>query len=102
VSWLLSLSASLNFTRHWLGEFLFDALAFHALLTLKEKSADRAGSALPVLERQRIQPDNPLPELLTRIKIDLKRLFVTVIDHSTGPEHQLPRTHSHQSSPQRG
>lgn len=31
----------------------------------------------------------PLPELLTRIKIDLKRLFVTVIDHSTGPEHQL-------------
>jgi DNA phosphorothioation-associated putative methyltransferase len=32
---------------------------------------------------------SPLPELLTRIKIDLKRLFVTVIDHSTGPEHQL-------------
>jgi len=33
----------------------------------------------------------PLPELLTRIKIDLKRLFVTVtvIDHRTGPEHQL-------------
>ena len=31
----------------------------------------------------------PLPELLTRIKIDLKHLFVTVIDHSTGPEHQL-------------
>lgn len=31
----------------------------------------------------------PLPELLTRIKIDLKRLFVTVIDHSIGPEHQL-------------
>ncbi len=31
----------------------------------------------------------PLPELLTRIKIDLKRLFVTVIDHTTGPEHQL-------------
>ena len=30
-----------------------------------------------------------LPELLTRIKIDLKRLFVTVIDHTTGPEHQL-------------
>ena len=30
-----------------------------------------------------------LPELLTRIKIDLKRLFVTVIDHSTGPAHQL-------------
>jgi hypothetical protein len=28
-------------------------------------------------------------ELLTRIKIDLKRLFVTVIDHTTGPEHQL-------------
>lgn len=32
---------------------------------------------------------SPLPELLTRIKIDLKRLFVTVIDHTTGPEHQL-------------
>jgi DNA phosphorothioation-associated putative methyltransferase len=32
---------------------------------------------------------SPLPELLTRIKIDLKRLFVTVIDHATGPEHQL-------------
>jgi hypothetical protein len=32
---------------------------------------------------------SPLPELLTRIKIDLRRLFVTVIDHSTGPEHQL-------------
>ena len=31
----------------------------------------------------------PLPELLTRIKIDLKRLFVSVIDHSSGPEHQL-------------
>jgi DNA phosphorothioation-associated putative methyltransferase len=31
----------------------------------------------------------PLPELLTRIKIDLKRLFVTVIDHTTGSEHQL-------------
>jgi DNA phosphorothioation-associated putative methyltransferase len=31
----------------------------------------------------------PLPELLTRIKIDLKRLFVTVIDHTTGTEHQL-------------
>ncbi|MCX6880215.1 MAG: hypothetical protein NTW21_41390 [Verrucomicrobia bacterium] len=31
----------------------------------------------------------PLPELLIRIKIDLKRLFVTVIDHRTGPEHQL-------------
>lgn len=31
----------------------------------------------------------PLPELLTRIKIDLRRLFVTVIDHTTGPEHQL-------------
>lgn len=31
----------------------------------------------------------PLPELLTRIKIDLKRLFVSVIDHTTGPEHQL-------------
>ena len=31
----------------------------------------------------------PIPELLTRIKIDLKRLFVTVIDHTTGPEHQL-------------
>lgn len=30
-----------------------------------------------------------LPELLTRIKIDLRRRFVTVIDHSTGPEHQL-------------
>ena len=29
------------------------------------------------------------PSLLTRIKIDLKRLFVTVIDHTTGPEHQL-------------
>jgi DNA phosphorothioation-associated putative methyltransferase len=32
---------------------------------------------------------SPLPELLTRIKIDLKRLFVTVIDHSNGAEHQL-------------
>jgi hypothetical protein len=32
---------------------------------------------------------SPLPELLTRIKIDLKRLFVTVIDHTTGSEHQL-------------
>jgi DNA phosphorothioation-associated putative methyltransferase len=32
---------------------------------------------------------DPLPELLTRIKIDLRRLFVSVIDHSTGPEHQL-------------
>lgn len=32
---------------------------------------------------------SPLPELLIRIKIDLKRLFVIVIDHSTGPEHQL-------------
>jgi len=31
----------------------------------------------------------PPPELLTRIKIDLKRLFVSVIDHTTGPEHQL-------------
>ena len=31
----------------------------------------------------------PLPELLTRIKIDLKRLFVSVIDHTTGTEHQL-------------
>ena len=31
----------------------------------------------------------PLPELLTRIKIDLKRLFVTVIDHTIGAEHQL-------------
>ena len=31
----------------------------------------------------------PLPELLTRIKIDLRRLFVTVIDHTTGPEHQI-------------
>jgi DNA phosphorothioation-associated putative methyltransferase len=31
----------------------------------------------------------PLPELLTRIKIDLKRLFVTVIDHTLGAEHQL-------------
>jgi len=30
-----------------------------------------------------------LPELLTRIKIDLKRLFVSVIDHTTGSEHQL-------------
>lgn len=30
-----------------------------------------------------------LPELATRIKIDLKRLFITVIDHSTGPAHQL-------------
>jgi len=30
-----------------------------------------------------------LPELLTRIKIDLKRLFVSVIDHTTGPEHQI-------------
>ncbi len=32
---------------------------------------------------------DPLPELLTRIKIDLRRLFVTVIDHTAGPEHQL-------------
>jgi DNA phosphorothioation-associated putative methyltransferase len=32
---------------------------------------------------------SPLPELLTRIKIDLKRLFVTVIDHTNGREHQL-------------
>ena len=32
---------------------------------------------------------SPLPELLTRIKIDLKRLFVSVIDYTTGPEHQL-------------
>jgi DNA phosphorothioation-associated putative methyltransferase len=32
---------------------------------------------------------SPLPELLTRIKIDLRRRFVTVIDHTTGPEHQL-------------
>ncbi len=31
----------------------------------------------------------PLPELLTRIKIDLKRLFVSVIDHTTEPEHKL-------------
>ncbi len=30
-----------------------------------------------------------LPELLTRIKIDLSRLFVTVIDHTDGREHQL-------------
>jgi DNA phosphorothioation-associated putative methyltransferase len=30
-----------------------------------------------------------LPELLTRIKIDLRRLFVSVIDHTTGREHQL-------------
>ena len=35
------------------------------------------------------EPLHPLPELLTRIKIDLKRLFVTVIDHTTGPDHQL-------------
>ena len=34
-------------------------------------------------------PRSLLPELLTLIKIDLKRLFVTVIDHATGPEHQL-------------
>jgi hypothetical protein len=27
--------------------------------------------------------------LLTRIKIDLRRLFVTVIDHTNGAEHQL-------------
>ena len=33
--------------------------------------------------------NTPLPELLTRIKIDLKRLFVTVIDHTNGREHQL-------------
>jgi hypothetical protein len=26
---------------------------------------------------------------LSSIKIDLKRLFVTVIDHTTGPDHQL-------------
>jgi len=33
--------------------------------------------------------DTPLPELLSRIKIDLRRLFVTVIDHTNGAEHQL-------------
>jgi DNA phosphorothioation-associated putative methyltransferase len=33
--------------------------------------------------------DTPLPVLLTRIKIDLRRLFVTVIDHTNGAEHQL-------------
>jgi DNA phosphorothioation-associated putative methyltransferase len=32
---------------------------------------------------------DPLPELLTRIKIDLRRLFVSVIDHTNGTEHQL-------------
>ncbi len=31
----------------------------------------------------------PLPELQTRIKIDLRRLFVNVFDHSTGPKHQI-------------
>jgi len=31
----------------------------------------------------------PLPVLDTRIKIDLRRLFVNVIDHTTGPEHQI-------------
>lgn len=31
----------------------------------------------------------PLPVLETRIKIDLRRLFVNVIDHTTGPEHQI-------------
>jgi DNA phosphorothioation-associated putative methyltransferase len=30
-----------------------------------------------------------LPELQTRIKIDLRRLFVNVFDHSTGPKHQI-------------
>ena len=30
-----------------------------------------------------------LPQLKLRIKIDLRRLFVTVFDHTTGPEHQL-------------
>jgi hypothetical protein len=37
--------------------------------------------------RRRVTPKSG--ELLTRIKIDLKRLFVSVIDHSTGPEHLL-------------
>jgi DNA phosphorothioation-associated putative methyltransferase len=31
----------------------------------------------------------PLPVLETRTKIDLRRLLVTVIDHTAGPEHQL-------------
>lgn len=30
-----------------------------------------------------------LPELVTRIKIDLRRLFVSVIDHAEGPVHQI-------------
>lgn len=31
----------------------------------------------------------PLPELVTRIKIDLKNFFVNVFDHTEGPTHQL-------------
>jgi len=38
-----------------------EAFPFHPHLTLREKSADRAGSALPVLKRQRNQPDIPMP-----------------------------------------
>jgi DNA phosphorothioation-associated putative methyltransferase len=30
-----------------------------------------------------------LPELVTRVKIDLRRLFVLVVDHSEGPTHQI-------------
>lgn len=30
-----------------------------------------------------------LPKLKLRIKIDLRRLFVSVFDHTTGPEHQM-------------
>ena len=32
---------------------------------------------------------NPLPELQTRIKVNLRNLFVEVFDHSTGPHRQL-------------
>lgn len=30
-----------------------------------------------------------LPELVTRVKIDLRRLFVLVVDHGEGPQHQI-------------
>ncbi|MDQ8203347.1 DNA phosphorothioation-associated putative methyltransferase [Pelagicoccus sp. SDUM812003] len=33
--------------------------------------------------------DDPFPELKLRIKIDLRRMFVNVFDHSEGPEHQI-------------
>lgn len=31
----------------------------------------------------------PLPELVTRVKIDLRRLFVLVVDHGEGPTHPV-------------